>query len=440
MSIGVLPTLPSIIVEAALVPAEPVSGAGTFILDDASFGILNTDFLGSGDTWTDISPYVLSFTISRPSSREQGPLLAFQAATASIVLDNSDGRFDPDNLGGPYVSAGVSQVHAMIPVRIRADFAGVDYPLFCGFADSWQETPVTYSAGYSEWTLSATDAFKVLAGITLPALLTPEGAGATTGARITDLLNRAGWYTGSGKRQIATGDSTLQATSLGDTALNLMQTAVDTEIGQLYVNGAGAVVFRNRRALITDPRSSAAVAFFSDTPSGSVFPLTSVGRADDDTTIANDIQATSVGLDLQEAQDATSQALYLFPRTYARSDLLLQSDADTFNWASWVLYISKMSEDRFDSVSVDPAAQPADLFPQVLGRDMGDRINITRTPSGVASPVTRDCFISGISHTVDLAQSTWLTTWTLQDASKYGSFLTLDNATLGQLNFNALAY
>jgi hypothetical protein len=34
----------------------------------------------------------------------------------------------------------------------------------------------------------------------------------------------------------------------------------------------------------------------------------------------------------------------------------------------------------------------------------------------------------------------WTAQWTLTSAAKYGSFFTLDNATLGRLDFNALAY
>lgn len=520
------PILPQVIVEAALTAGQPVSGPGTMTLNSASFGLLGTDFLAGADSWTDISPYVLGFTITRPSSRVQGPLLAFQAGTASITLDNSDGRFDPDNLAGPYVSGGVSQVHAMVPVRIRAIFMGVAYPLFRGFADSWTETPVTYSAGYSEWTLAATDALKILAGITLAALLSPVGAAELTGARVNRILDAASWYTGQGggARVTAAGDSPLQATSFGDTALNLLQLACDSEIGQLYADGTGAVVFRNRRSLITDARSATTQAVFGDLPgtawpapggwvfpvvgtpldgtyfivstgqaaqvsagdhltdtlnSGTVFTVTSIGapafgfvnvsvtptagtvlaspdtvtqvnpelpfaapgRADDDTTIANDIQATVAGsTNVQEVTDTASVAKYLFPRTYARADLILTADADALNWAGWVLYISKTGEDRFDSIAVDPAAQPLDLWPQVLGRAMGDRVTGIRRPPGVASPVTRDGFVSGITHVFDVAASTWLTTWTLQDATKYGSFLTLNNAVTGQLDHNALTF
>ena len=56
----------------------------------------------------------------------------------------------------------------------------------------------------------------------------------------------------------------------------------------------------------------------------------------------------------------------------------------------------------------------------------------------MATPITRDCFIRGIYHTWNL-DAGWVTTWTLQAATRY-SFLTLDNATLGVLDSNALGY
>jgi hypothetical protein len=586
-----LPVLPQIIVEAGLLPDAPVQASTFLRLDDPSFGLLDTATLGTAIGWTDISQWVAAFTITRPSTRLQGPLWNYQASTASVLLDNSDGRFDPDNLAGPYIVGGSSQLIAMVPVRVRAVFAGVTYALYSGFADGWTPVQVTYEGGYAELALSATDAFKPLAGITLAPVAT-EGTGAATGARITDILTRAGWYASGDRRLISTGNSALQGTALGDTALNLMQIAADSEIGQLYVNGSGAVVFRARRDLLTDARSNTAQAVFGDlapaqssgfevslgnwaggancsvalsssaarsgsqsmamtsaaagtmtavsclagsipsqglpcspgdmvngsawfqaatagrsclvqaafytsggtlisTASGTVVtdvttaftqavisaaaPATAafarlitsvqgtgagaevhyaddvsiavgelayaaVTRASDDTTIANDIQATRLGGTLQEVQDAASVAKYLFPRTYARSDLILQTDADALNWAQWMLYISKGGEDRFESLQVDPQADPVNLWPQVLGRETGDRITIWQRPAGLASPVTKDCFIAGITHAWDSAASSWLTTWTLQDATKYGSFMTLDNPVLGQLDANALVF
>jgi hypothetical protein len=437
-----LPVLPQIIVEAGFVPDSPAAPGGAMVLGT---GLLGTATLGTSINWTAIpSQLVKSFTITRPSTRLQGPLWNYQAATASILLDNSDGSFDPDNLAGPYVSSGVTQLAAMVPVRIRANFGPNGYPLYNGFADGWLPGQVTYEGGYAELTLPATDAFKVLAGITLPAVGI-EGTGADTGARVKDILSRAGWYTTAERNVISTGNSLLQGTTLGDTALALMQIAVDSEIGQLYVNGSGAVVFRARHDLLTDARSNTPQAVFGDLPgtvqsAGTELAYAAVGRASDDTTIGNDIQATRAGGTLQEVQNAASIGKYLFARSYARSDLILQNDSDALNWAQWVLYIAAGGEDRFETLAVDPAADPYSLWPQVLGREIGDRIQIWHRPASVATPISKDCFIAGITHAWDSVASSWLTTWALMDASKYGSFLTLGNPTLGQLGSNALAF
>jgi hypothetical protein len=595
-----LPVLPQIIVEAGLVSGAPVQGSPVLLLDDATRGKLDTGTLGDTVTWTDLSTgfaqRVLGFSITRPSTRLAGPLWNYQAATATITCDNSDGALDPDNLAGPYVSAGITQLTAMVNVRIRAVWNGVSYRLYSGFADGWMPAQVTYEGGYAELSVPCSDAFKVLAGITLPAIAA-EGAGADTGARVRDILSRAGWYTTAELNVISTGNSALQATTLGDTALNLMQLAVDSEVGQLYVNGAGAVVFRARHDLLTDTRSNTVQAVFGDLPgmtgtgpadgtfetgvtgwlpinstavrsssqfhsggfsaqvtvtgtpasatlrsatgygtpvvpgvtyttsawvdasvtstfhtaifwfdvadaflstsagtsasaagftwtqftatgtaplgadhayygpviespaSGAYFyadevflwpgtqPLAAlpelavaaISRASDDTTIANDIQATRAGGTLQEIQDAASITKYKFPRSYSRSDLILQNDTDALNWAQWVLYIARSGEDRFESIAVDPQADTGNLWAQVLGREIGDRIQVWHRPASTAA-FSKDCFIAGITHTWDSASSAWLTTWALQDATKYGSFLVLDNTTLGQLDANALAY
>jgi hypothetical protein len=185
---------------------------------------------------------------------------------------------------------------------------------------------------------------------------------------------------------------------------------------------------------------------FGDTPgvshpAGVELAVASIKRASDDTTVANDIQATIAnGGVLQEVKDTASIAKYLFPRSYERSDLILQTNTDALNWANWVLYIGRGNENRFESISIDPQSDPYDLWPQCLGREIGDRIQIWTRPAGVSAPIVKDCFIVGITHTFDATKSQWLTTWTLQDASKYGSFLTLDNPTLGKLDSNALVF
>ena len=316
-------------------------------------------------------------------------------------------------------------------------------PLYTGYADSWDETADGYNAGYSEFTLAATDAFKILAGITLAALGSPVGGLEDTGARVNRILTSAGWSVQA--RNVVPGNSFLQATSYGDTALNMLQLTCDCEIGQLYVDGAGNVTFRSRSAVITDPRSSTPVAVFGDLPgtvqsAGTELAYAMVSRADDDTTLANDIQATNVGGTLQEVTDPASISQFWYPRTYSRADLLLEVDTDALNWANFVLFAGKSNENRFETLTIDPLADPANLWPQVLARDIGDLIQVWRTAPGVTARVSKNCFITGITHTFDAVSGAWSTQWALQSAAKYGAFMIADNPVSGRSDYNAAAW
>jgi hypothetical protein len=217
-----MPVFPQVIVEAGFVPTAPGIAGTDLLLDDPVFGLLDTGTLAADDTWTDISIYVQSGTITRQSTRQQGPLVVYQGGTCSLVLNNSDGRFDPQNLAGPYVSAGVTQVRPMIPVRVRAIYNGISYYLFSGFADSWIPPPDNFGPNYDQTVLAASDAFKILNGINLAAG-GAVGGNELTGARVNRILTAAGWYSSArNKSVIAAGDSRMQATTYGSSPLSLM--------------------------------------------------------------------------------------------------------------------------------------------------------------------------------------------------------------------------
>src|SRR5262249_54880723 len=65
------PGMPAVVTEIGVVPTAPVPAPGTFLLDDASFGVLNLDVLGASTTWADVSAFVRSFTTARTSTRQQ---------------------------------------------------------------------------------------------------------------------------------------------------------------------------------------------------------------------------------------------------------------------------------------------------------------------------------------------------------------------------------
>ncbi len=411
---------PQVIVEVAF---SVGASTGTLLhLDDAQRGKLDTGTLAADITWTDISDWALHVSTGRGSNRVEKPIIRYDAATAAIILDNADRRFDPANLSGPYVSAGLTQVTPMRAVRIRAVWAGLTYDLFRGFADEWRIS--YFEPSYSMVVLTASDAMKVLAN-------NDRGAGAAVGGseNAGARVNR--------DRNVAVGNSTLQATTLAANTLTELQLTADTEAGELYVDGAGRVVFRNRQAILTDSRSNTAQGAFGD-GGGAELSYEDVDVAYDDASVANRVRIARVGGVQQTADDGASQALNLI-RTYERTDLLMEADSVALDHANYILRLAKDPELRFATLTVWPHSDEANLFPQVLARDIGDRLTITRRPPGGGSTIVRDVFVRGITHRLDQATLDWRTMWTLQSATRY-QFFVLDHATLGQLDQNGLGY
>lgn len=115
---------------------------------------------GATPTWTDVSAYLKAFTVHRGRADE---LSAFNGGQASITLDNVDRRFDPSYTSSPYSP----NVIPMRRIRIRATYNAITYDVFNGYVTNWRQV---YSPPQeAECVLEATDAFKVLANIVLPA-------------------------------------------------------------------------------------------------------------------------------------------------------------------------------------------------------------------------------------------------------------------------------
>jgi hypothetical protein len=419
---------PQVIVEVGFAVGAAVGDY--LIADDPTRGLADVGTAAPDVVWTDVSAYFQSLTTKRGATRVDGPVLHYEAGTFSVTLNNSDRRFDPSNLAGPYVSAGVTQVTPMRAVRIRAVWNGVTYEVARGFADSWQ---IDYTLpNYSSVTLTCTDAFKVLTSYERVAG-GAVGVGEGAGARVNRILDSVGWPPLD--RDLDTGSSTLQATTLEGDALAELQLVQDSELGELYIDAGGRVFFRSRHALLEDVRSAVSQATFGD-GGGVELRYGSVTPEYDDTQLVNLVQASRVGGVTQTAQDATSQTAYL-TRTYNRSDLLLQTDSEVADWVGFVLFQSKDPELRFSELVINPRRDPDNLYPQVLGRLIGDRVTVRLRPPGGGSLVERDVFVRGISHTGGPAK--WQTAFTLQSATKY-AFMVADDPILGLSDLNAAAY
>ncbi|WP_330438824.1 hypothetical protein OHB44_28035 [Micromonospora sp. NBC_00821] len=250
---------PRLIVEIGF--TAPLTGTALH-LGDSTRGILGVGTLAPSNLLTDVSEYVTSVKTRRGATDASGPYPRFEAGTATITFNDPDRRFDPLNLAGPYVAAGVTQVEPMRAVRIRVEHAGVTYPVWRGFTDQWS---VAYDGSeVARVTVTCFDALQVFAAQDRGAI-SAVGAGESTGARIGRILTNIGWP--SADRVLAAGVEAVQATTLAGPALTEMLLNADTELGELWMDAQGRVTFRDRAAPYADARSRWPVAHFGDQPS-----------------------------------------------------------------------------------------------------------------------------------------------------------------------------
>lgn len=418
--------------------STPTSGA-YFTVGHPTLGqVGTTNQIGPDSVWTEITAYLRSWSFRIGASQGDQPTLRYEAGTCSIVLNDGDRRFDPDNLAGPYVVAGQTLLMPMVRVRIVATWAGQDYPLYYGLADDW--TTDYNGPFWSTCTLTATDATKVFAAKDRTAVAA-VGAGEDSGARIGRILDAYGWP--AADRVISTGDTHLQATTLDGNVWSEMQLVQDSEQGSVYMDRQGRVVFRNRNIVLSDTRITTSQATFGDAPAGypasSELPYADLETTTPDATLINSINATCVGGTLQHVEDSTSVSRYL-PKSYSRDDLLVQTDAIALAWAQAILYQYAQPRRRFAKILFKrpaTAAIESAIWPVLLGARFSDRITILRRPAGGGSAIQKDCFVRGIEMSSDGAA--WDSAFVLQDADRY-SFFTVGDPILGRVGYNAIAY
>jgi hypothetical protein len=390
---------------------DPLVGGGLYLLWDDPQRLWDVALWAPDEVWADVSPWLKGFSFSRGATRVEGPVLRYEAGGATVVLNNPFGRFHPLNLAGPYVSGGRTQVRPMVPIRIRAAYQGVTYELWRGFVDAWDITYPSPDSG--EVTVTATDAQKVIASHSRVALGAPVGTGELSGARVHRILNSVGWPVAD--RLVDAGKSTLVGTTLDGDAWTELLLVQDSELGEIYVDPNGKVVFKSRHAILIEAQSTTSQLLLGRHSEAGELPYVSLVPTYDDADVRNVVRIAREGGVQQEARDQPSIDEYL-EKVHQRTDLLMQTDSEALDYAHYLLAGSKQPALVFAQVVVDPRAAPADLFPQVFSRDFGDRITIRSRPPGVGL-IERDVFIRGISGEY-AATNRWKWAWTLQPVQR----------------------
>lgn len=250
----------------------------------------------------------------------------------------------------------------------------------------------------------------------------------SSGARIGAVLDIVGWP--AADRDIDTGVSSIQAVTLEDEfALQHLQDVTMAESGFLFVRGDGVLVFQDRQARLLSPYT-VSQGLFGD-GGGSELPYVDVVLEYSDVQLWNDVRVQREGGVLQVAQDAASQARY-YARTLSRTGLLITTDNEAFDAANWLLNRYKDPILRVASITLKGEGDPTNLWPQMLGRELGDRVTVRRRPPGGGAMIEQESFIEALAVQWSAAGGFWDASWTLS-AADLASYWVLGDSTFGAL-------
>lgn len=364
--------------------------------------------------WVDATGDVRGVSTSRGSRSASGVTRRTEAGTVTIELLNRARQWDPtvntDWYTGVPVRLTVSNGSAMVPV-----FTGrvVDIEL------QWRSygmDPVV--------TVTCADAVSVLSQMELAAV-TAVGAGETASARITRILDAAGWPVGD--RDISGGGVALAATTLQGSVWDQVGQVIDAEIGDCWVRADGVVAFRT----FAQALNGASSMTFADDGTGVAFA--DVNMVYDDEQLLNRvIYALAGSSTVTTLSDTGSAGKYTngLYSTLTVTDLPFATQALADSWAQLVLYVGADPELRVDTITLLPRGNTA-MIAALLALDIASKVTVIINPMG-GGTITQSCWVRGISHEVT-ADGVWRCTLSLQSAARY-QFLTLNDAVLGQLD------
>jgi hypothetical protein len=386
--------------------------AGTFILDNDSFGVLGTSTL-AGLEFVDVTEYVKNISVVRGRSRQ---LDHFNAGTCNIVFDNRSRIFDPLNENSVFYPG-------VLPRNIIKISSGI-YPIFYGFVNDWNfDFDITQNDMAS---ISASDSFMILSNQVLTGF-TPSVE--TSGSRINNLLNRSE-VDFVGGRDIEVGNSTLGDFAVANetNVLNYMRQVEKSELGSLFISAAGDIVFRDRASSLNDE-----VVYFAD--DGSAIPYQTLSNQFGDEILYNYVKAASPAGAEQVISDQGSINKYQISQL-VQTDLLNSTTSEVEQIANILLTRYREPKLRFTGLSVQLVGLSEEQKQQILNLDLIKFVEVKKSFSvGSPSSIDQLSFVSGISHRV--TPDSHLVTLTLESADLY-LFFTLGNFVAGRLDSGIL--
>jgi len=394
------------------------SGLGPyFILDDPIKGKLdNTEYLLAGVLFFDVTNLVQSVAIQRGKNRQ---LDQFDSGLANIVFNNNDRTFDPEYALSPYAGQ-------IVPKRqVRISSGGIVQ--FAGLVDDWN---LSYEPnGDSIAAAACSDATSSFATQTLASRTNAEQK---SGERINTILDLPEINWPASLRDIDTGLMTLGADVIPDNinALSYLRLVEQSEPGAFFIGKAGNVIFRDRVAAPT----SGGITLADD---GTGIPYQSLKVQYGSELLANEVVISSAITNNEAiALDLDSIDTYgIFNLT--REDLLIASDTDVAELATFYANKYAQPEYRFESVEIIVDELSFADQQSLLGLEIGDVVSIKFTPNGISPAIEKFAEIIRIDNSIDLNNHIMSLGFSTLDFALF----VLDDQQFGKLDAgNALAF
>jgi hypothetical protein len=387
--------------------ADGASFAYSLILDNISYGILDTNVLGNQPAdIVDITNQVMKVSTRRGRNRI---LSQFEAGTATVTLNDPNSDFNPQNTAGPYYGKLLPLRKIRIYATMEYEGSPIEIAIFAGYITSYDTGFYDGVNTTSTVVLQCVDGFRLLNNVSTGTSPIPGAtAGQLSGARIEEILDFAGFP--SSMRSTNPGNSTMQADPGGArSVLAAIQTVEQSEFGAFFMQRSGKTLFLDRDTVIE--RADAPVRIYSDTGSPGEFLYQNIDLAFDDQLILNDVTVTRYDDNLGPAlpQTVTDQESIdrFFTKSGQRTGLLVQTDTESLDQANTLLAARKNADLRIDSITLNNLANISELNLVVnLSSDIYNLIFVEKEMSG-GSGVEKELFIQGVQH--DVTPSTWTT-------------------------------
>ena len=389
-----------------------------FTLDDAVKGKLDDPafVLGGSEVMADLTSRCVSFTTRRGRNDWTQP---FSPGIANLLFRNTDGALDPLNTSSVYYPGITVGRTVTIKCNGHLIYSGLVEDINLGYdtsGDAW----VTVVAEDQSSELG-------LRSLTNGTSFSQQSSGPRVSAVLADAnIDYAG------ATSIDGGNSTLAAETLSAdiNVVQYLQRVTNSEQGYLYVSRSGVMTFENRYGPIGSPST---VTFSDD---GSDVPYQEIGRKLVSAELFNRLTANRTGAAAVTANETGSQDSYGI-RLLPVGEVLVLDNATVEDILDFLMVQTASTEVRINSLTAVLDTQSSGTQNTIAQLELADAVTVEFTPPGVAQQTTNGT-LQQIRHAFTVGE-TWRITLGMTPRNTT-SYLTLDNTTLGRLDFNSLGF